>query len=198
MASALALLFRFSGRRIAITSSLLFGSVSQSVARIIARVKRTSTSRFVGPLAPRRAESPRVVLDVVFGFGEDFETALVNLVVGKAHHGARRLAAAHSVGSRGGVAEGFERVVFVQLQTVLFENVDADDGVAGGGRVHGKDFPFEIGVVIDPWGHDQLLVDAAASSQEDYEVIFLGIFSLPFGPGDDVIGVVEDDVRICR
>src|SRR5215475_13769590 len=42
----------------------------------------------IGPLAPRRAEPSRVLLNVVFGLGEDFEAALLNLVVGEAHHGA--------------------------------------------------------------------------------------------------------------
>src|SRR5262245_54752785 len=42
----------------------------------------------IGPVAPRRAEPPRVVLDVVFGLGEDFEAAFLNLIVGEAHHGA--------------------------------------------------------------------------------------------------------------
>ena len=57
-----------------------------------------------------------------------------------------------------------------------------------------KIFPFEIAVVVDPWGHDQLLVNAAASSKKNYKIIFLGIFSLPLGPGDDVVGVVEDEI----
>src|SRR5262245_10209220 len=87
VAKALALLFRFSGRRTAITSSLFFGSVTQSVARIMVRMKRTSSSSFLFAHS-RRAESPRIVLDVVFGLGEDFEAALLNLVVGQAHHGA--------------------------------------------------------------------------------------------------------------
>src|SRR5262249_5035900 len=104
------------------------------------------------------------------------------------------IAATHGVRSRGGVAEGFKRVVFVQLQTVLFENIDADDGIAGGGRIYGKDLSLEISVVIDARGHDQLLVDAAAPSQKNDEVIFLRIFALSFGPGDDVVGIVEDEV----
>src|SRR4029077_17062627 len=99
--------------------------------------------------------------------------------------------------ARRGIAEGFERVVLVRLQTVLFENADADNGASGGGRVHRKDFPLEIAVVINAGSHNEFLVHSPAPSQENYEIILLRVFPLTFLPGDDVVGIIQDEIVLA-
>jgi len=118
----------------------------------------------------------------------------LDFVLRQAHHRARGFAAAHGVGPRRRIAERFERVIAIPFQAVLFQNVNTDNGIAGGRRIHGEDFAFEAGIVVDPRRDDQFLIDALAAAEEDDEIVFLRILALALGPGDHVVGVVEDKV----
>jgi hypothetical protein len=73
---------------------------------------------------------------------------------------------------------------------VLFHDVHADDGITGGRRVDRENLALEIAVIMDTGGDNQLLVDFLAAAEKNDEVVFLRVFSLTFGPGDDVVGIV--------
>ncbi len=145
----------------------------------------------VGPFTPGGAETARILFDVIFGLGEDFEAALFDFLVGHAHHRAGGIATAHGIGAGDGVAERCHGVVTLPFQTVLFQYRHGDHGVTGGDRIGCQNFAFEILIVVDARRDDEFLVDALTAAEKNHEIVFLRIFALALGPGDDVVGVIQ-------
>src|SRR5688572_24655904 len=83
------------------------------------------------------------------------------------------------------------------FEAMLFHDVNTDNGVTGGRRVDGENFAFEAAKIVNPGRDDELLVDTLAAAEKNHKVVFLRIFALAFGPGNDVVGVVEYEIVIA-
>ena len=57
-----------------------------------------------------------------------------------------------------------------------------------------KILPLRSRVIVDSRRDDELLVDSLAAAEKNDEIVFLRIFALAFGPGDDVVGVVKNQI----
>ena len=137
------------------------------------------------------------MLDVVLRLGEHFEAALLDFLVGHAHHRAGGVAPAHGIGPRGGVAERLHLIVSLPLEAMLFQDSHGNNRVAGGDRVGRQKLSFEVSIVIDPGGDNELLIDALAAAEKNNEIVFLRVFALAFRPGNDIVRIVEDEIVVA-
>src|ERR1051325_6297 len=147
-----------------------------------------------GPVAPGRAETARVMRDVVFRFGKYFEAALLDLLIAQPHHRADSFAALDGFCSSVAVAESLERVVPVQFEPVLFENRDHDNSEARRRRIHCESFAANVFISPDAGIHGESLFNTLAAAEKNDEVVRLRVGSLTLGPGNHIVGVIEDEV----